>query len=47
MKNKEKGLYETPATTVVEIKAETAILQASQVNQTRRAGKSDYIPEEW
>ena len=38
MENQEKELYETPATTVVEIKAETAILQAS---------KPDYIPVEW
>ena len=38
MENKEKELYESPVTIVLEVKTETAILQAS---------KSDYIPEEW
>ena len=38
MENKEKELYESPVMIVLEVKTETAILQAS---------KQDYIPEEW
>ena len=38
MENKEKELYKSPVTTVLEVKTEKAILQAS---------KPDYIPEEW